>query len=488
MTFPHCLARWLVPVTHGPIVAAGAVAAVMVLAGAAGSLAVTPPHAADCGATGSGTCYYVDAAAGDDASRGTSAQPFRSVQQAASVVGPGDVVIVRNGVYTGTSKAILSIGRGGTALHYATFKADHRWGAILDGRDNTSADGIRISASFVRVEGFEIKGVWHDAISPASGVANFEIARNHIHDVGRHCETRSLGLSAIGVANDNVVIEGNLIHDIGRYGPGEKGCMPLNAYWQNHDHGVYLESGSNVVIRNNVFYNMVHGWSVHRYSGHGGNVDGLSIVNNTFCCGNPSKAGEIIIANDLSHAVIANNIFYQPTTAGIWFDGGTMSQVTVANNLTSNGPVSGGSRPGVTFSANLDRADPLFVNPAGFDFHLAAGSPAINAGLRLAIVPKDFDGNARPQGAGWDIGAFEWKPATRETPPDRSGPGRQRDLSALVSTSRAPSIHSPTAGQGSRESHTSSRVPGGWRPNSSRRPWVTDGYVPGYPAGRPARM
>src|SRR5439155_20305038 len=56
---------------------------------------------------------------------------------------------------------------------------------------------------------------------------------------------------------------------------------------------------------------------------------------------------------------------------------------------------------------------------------------------------------------------------------------RQRDRSALMNTSRAPSAHSPTAGQGSWGSQTSSLVPGGCRPNSSRRPWATVGYVPG---------
>lgn len=371
-------------------------------------IAAAPAARVLCGAIGSGVCYYVDAGAGDDANPGTSARPFRTLQQAADVVRPGDVVIVRKGIYTGTRKAVLTIARGGTAMRYVTFQADQRWGAVLDGQ-HSSADGVHIAASFVRIEGFEIKDVWHDAISPSEGVSDLQIVRNHIHDVGRQCETRSIGLSAIGVGNDNVVIEGNLIHDIGRFGPGENGCLQPNAYWQNHDHGVYLESGHNVVIHNNVFYNMVHGWSVHRYSGHGGEVDGLSIVNNTFCCGNPDKPGEIIIANDVSHAVIANNIFYQPTTAGVRFSGGTMRDVTVANNLTSNGPISDASPPGVVFSKNLDRVDPAFVSAARFDFHLRAGSPAIDAGLSRSAVRDDFDGTPRPQGAAWDIGAYEFR-------------------------------------------------------------------------------
>jgi parallel beta helix pectate lyase-like protein len=396
------------------VTARASLVAGVLIAGVAGRGGVIIPVAAArgearCGATGPGACYYVDAVAGSDANAGTSTRPFRTVQRAADVVGPGDVVIVRNGVYTGSGKAILSIARGGTALHYVTFAAEHRSGAVLDGQGNMSADGVHLAASFVRIEGFEIRGVWHDAISPSAGVSDFQIVGNHIHDIGRRCETRSIGLSAVGVGNDNVLVEGNLIHDIGRYGPGENGCSQPNEYWQNHDHGVYLESGTNVVIQNNIFYNMVRGWPVHRYSGHGGVVDGLSIVNNTFCCGNPNKIGEIILASDLSHAVIANNIFYQPTTAGIRFAGGAMRDVTVANNLTSSGPIGDATPPGVSFSNNVSGVDPRFVNAAGFDFHLRAGSPAIDAGLARPGVATDFAGTERPRGAAWDIGAFEFR-------------------------------------------------------------------------------
>ena len=51
--------------------------------------------------------------------------------------------------------------------------------------------------------------------------------------------------------------------------------------------------------------------------------------------------------------------------------------------------------------------DPLLVNPASFDFHLQALSPAIGAGVAVNLA-SDFDGVQRPQGAGWDIGAYEY--------------------------------------------------------------------------------
>ena len=78
-------------------------------------------------------CYYVDATAGNDASPGTSARPFRTLQHAADLVNPGDGVVVKDGVYTGGS-TVVTISRSGTAANWIVFRAAHRWGAVVDGQ------------------------------------------------------------------------------------------------------------------------------------------------------------------------------------------------------------------------------------------------------------------------------------------------------------------------------------------------------------------
>lgn len=67
---------------------------------------------------------------------------------------------------------------------------------------------------------------------------------------------------------------------------------------------------------------------------------------------------------------------------------------------------------GWTLQANVAVRTPaagMFVDAAQGDFHLAAGSPAIDAGVDLAGsgVTVDLDGTPRPQGGAFDCGAFE---------------------------------------------------------------------------------
>jgi hypothetical protein len=57
--------------------------------------------------------------------------------------------------------------------------------------------------------------------------------------------------------------------------------------------------------------------------------------------------------------------------------------------------------------------NPLFVSVGAKDYHLQSSSPAINAGYDLTgVVSDDYEGNSRPQGAGYDIGAFEYSGGT----------------------------------------------------------------------------
>ena len=67
--------------------------------------------------------------------------------------------------------------------------------------------------------------------------------------------------------------------------------------------------------------------------------------------------------------------------------------------------------PGATMPGglgNVQATAAFFVNAAARDYRLAPGSPAIDAGVSVGSVSKDRIGVLRPQGAYFDVGAYEY--------------------------------------------------------------------------------
>jgi hypothetical protein len=66
--------------------------------------------------------------------------------------------------------------------------------------------------------------------------------------------------------------------------------------------------------------------------------------------------------------------------------------------------------PEAADSSNLALGPEAFIDAAGHDYELAPGSPAIDAGVALSEVTVDRLGVGRPQGRGYDVGAYERQP------------------------------------------------------------------------------
>jgi hypothetical protein len=96
--------------------------------------------------------------------------------------------------------------------------------------------------------------------------------------------------------------------------------------------------------------------------------------------------------------------------------GGGLLCAQTANSAPNNIAVRNGANnaSGCTFPSSIISANVTGLNfkspdAMPYDYHLTAGSLAIDMAL-VSGVAVDYDGDARPQGAGRDVGADEFKP------------------------------------------------------------------------------
>jgi hypothetical protein len=138
-----------------------------------------------------------------------------------------------------------------------------------------------------------------------------------------------------------------------------------------------------------------------------------------------SAAVPMVSVTGNTSAVFRNNIFYsRPGQVFLAIETYQGASINSDHDLFYDpaGPASLPSGTGITLT-NPIRQDPQFVNASAYDFHLAANSPAINAGtsdgLNLtSYVRTDYDGNQRPLAGLYDLGPYEGiGPAQDLTPP-----------------------------------------------------------------------
>lgn len=363
----------------------------------------------------SGNIYYVSPS-GKDNNPGTSAAPFASIQHAADVVSPGDTVLVRDGTYTDPDNddVIVSLTRSGTASAKVTFLAEHSGMAVVDGQNNKTRYCWDFNASYILVEGFQVKGCATGGFFSNSGAQHITVRGNEVHHIGRRCLTADDdGGSGVyqGTGTSDHSYEGNSFHHIGRLHKAD-GCGYAADFFYdwNHDHGIYIGDGENTVIKNNIFYANDAGWGIQLWGYT--LTQNILIANNTFigatAAGTPDwRVGNIVMGGEVHDAIIDNNVLDEPSGATAFFDYCVPGPVTIRNNITTGTGWFYDGTCGFSMEDNLLGTDPQLVDPAGLDFHLKPGSPASDTGRVHPEVTDDFDGNARPKGAGWDIGAFE---------------------------------------------------------------------------------
>ncbi|MEJ2009202.1 MAG: NPCBM/NEW2 domain-containing protein [Acidobacteriota bacterium] len=369
--------------------------------------------------TASAATFYVSPS-GSDTNSGSSSAPLKTIQKAADVVNPGDTVIVANGTYkdTNNDNIIVYLNRGGRSGNWITFRSENKWGAVLDGQNNTTGYcwSFGANASYVSVEDFEVKGCSKKGFQSNAGADYVHIYGNKIHDIGREESTSVYGKAGIfvGSGSTNYTIDSNLIYSNGRLNPNttpsvsEASCGYNICY--GNDHGIYMY-GSDQTIINNIFYDQKSGWDIQITGGTSSDGPNWNIVNNTFYGMNPEKDGQIVVwtsgGNMVTNLLIQNNISYGSKHVFVYSLSTGDSTWQLKNNLVYGATtLIKGWRGALTYAAsgNIMGQDPLFADLANYDFHLQSTSPAIDQGIYL--IGYDADGN--PRLGNTDIGAYEY--------------------------------------------------------------------------------
>lgn len=322
---------------------------------------------------------------------------------------------------------------------------------------------IGIYASYVDIVDFDVNAPYglagielEDGGVSGNGSHN-RIVGNHVHNVAGGCmlgfcdhryypspHTGGAGILIGGnhhrSFNNDVI--GNLIHDVGD---------PSNPYNANLTHGIYIANGGESLYttgrfyatraQNNIIYR-VEGTGIEEYHCTSRDI----VTNNTVTDAGVSGiqvSGQPAGGSPRSgcvnrDSVVANNIVMHNgwhTRCGLIGQGKCVTEHDAGGGcgimsfpISSSGKflhnLSFANRCGYSpkdlfsiagsahkMSNNVLNTDPGFVEyrpGGGGDYHLRAHSPAIDRGTAVDAPNTDFEGRERPQGSGYDIGAYEF--------------------------------------------------------------------------------
>jgi hypothetical protein len=163
------------------------------------------------------------------------------------------------------------------------------------------------------------------------------------------------------------------------------------------DPGINVSAFSSMHVTNSVFVNQGTngGWFTVESNALGTSTVRFStFYNGLLKCGNTAGTGFVTSSNNI----------YVNARGGAPADTATGTYCSHSYDLIK--PQSA-AVPG---PGNILNGEPKWYAPFSGDFHLQAGSSAIDTADPNAAESVDFDGVARPQGTARDIGAFEYKP------------------------------------------------------------------------------
>lgn len=408
---------------------------------------------------------FVRAGSGPGNSGRTPATAFATLQEAADISLPGDLIYVLNGVYrdsdTPGAAAALRVTRSGAPgapITYAAFPHHHPEIRA----SSTSWEGIKVAgAAYIEIDGFTVIGNsetlrYEDAYAAralptgtynANGIFvadDIDGARAH-HVTVRNNLVRHWPGGGIGTKNvDYVTIENNVVHSNSWFSVYANSGISILVPWNFDDSTGYR----NVVTRNIAFDNESYvPWkALGRISdGNGIIIDstralerdtGERYVGRTSVTNNISfsNGGSGVHAFDCEFVDIINNTVYNnsrsPALSYAGLYASYCNETNVLNNIVSlraGEPSNNATNntavvydyniyfnglPPVAMGPHDLVADPLLARPSDSgsagDFTVLRGSPAIDSGTATLAPTVDYTGSRRPRGTGVDRGAFEF--------------------------------------------------------------------------------
>ncbi len=398
------------------------------------------------------TTYYVSTT-GNNSNPGTSSQPFRTIEKGVRSISAGDTLYVKSGTYSesirhwqvpipnGTSwnnPIMIAANPGDTVIIKPL--SDNAFFWIGDGQNKyLIIKGFIVDAArkalhgfkfengtkYVRVINTEIKnakdsGILVSATSPYAVASNntyHEFINLHVHHNGTSVKDHGFYIQT----SHNLIEYSDVHHNSATGGkfysatfiPGTAASGSANhntiRYSTLHDNsqnstipadGWILASGTGNKAYGNTVYNQPIGLTI------GFGATNASVYNNVIYSNTDYGIRVTGAFGGSSNTLVANNTIYQNSVYGI-FSGDNASNTTVRNNIVRSNTIDLGLDGAV--SSNNFTGNPLFVNAGAKDFHLQAGSSAIDTGIGISGINNDFDGTSRPQGSNFDIGAYEFQ-------------------------------------------------------------------------------
>jgi hypothetical protein len=311
--------------------------------------------------------YYVATNGNDISGNGSAGNPWATISHAdASSLAPGDVVIVQAGTYAQTSaNGAMLQASAGTQASPITYLANGN--VIIDQSAFPGANyGIQVLVSGITLSGFEVRHAAHGIYFYNVGYGL--VTNCVVHDSQPQVDSSGVYFNAAW----NSTVEKSVMYNIN---------SGVDAPWSPVGAGVREVVATNIFVLNNTIVNCWLGMFVMDQAPPWAP---LTTLNNIVV----NSAGWAFVnpwSVDPSWCTNGYNLLYNDT-------------VTYGNYPAgNNGPV-----------ASDVTGNPQFVFAATADFHLLAGSPALDKGTNVGLP---FQGTAP------DIGAFEgaYSPSTNGT-------------------------------------------------------------------------